>query len=337
MIKNYLENIKNGFIEKQISLSDEELKLQNKLKENIKFIQLLEESNDPSYAAFSPRKVNYHNEHLIRDLKNDQKEITSSLEKITQELLDLNYRIDEINSVIKVANEQVMNVQLLDEEYGSDFRTAILSAQENERQRIARDLHDSTTQGLTALIHKVELCMKLQDLDPIRCKLELSSLNKNIRSIIDDLRNMIYDLRPMSFDDIGLDVTIENYIDKLKSSSSVFFDYKIEGTPFPLSDIVSITILRLIQEACNNSMKHSNAKSVVIRFLYMRDSIELFIQDDGDGFDISSLDVSRENSSNFGLSMMKERVYLLSGTIDIESKIGEGCNIHIVIPVKAEE
>lgn len=336
MVKEYLEKIKNDFIEKQISLSDEEMKLQNKLKENIKFIQLLEENSDPSYAAFSPRDVNVHNLKLIRELKADQKTITSSLEKVKQEISDLNYKIDEINSVIKVANENRKDMSLLDDKYGSDFRTAILSVQENERQRIARDLHDTSIQGLTALIHKSELCMKLQDVDPVRCRLELSALNKSIRSIIDEIRTMIYDLRPMSFDDIGLDVTIEHFIDKLKVSSSVSFDYKVEGDPFPLSDIVSITILRLIQEGCNNSIKHSNASSVQIRFLYMKDSIELFINDNGDGFDISSLDVSRENSSGFGLSMMKERVYLLSGIFDIESEIGEGCKIHIVIPVQRE-
>ena len=65
--------------------------------------------------------------------------------------------------------------------------------------------------------------------------------------------------------------------------------------------------------------------------------MELFIQDDGDGFDVSALDVSRENASGFGISMMKERVYLLSGTIDIESELGEGCSVHIVIPVHRED
>ena len=337
MVKEYLEQIRDGFLEDRIKLSDKELKLQNKLKENIKFIQLLEENSDPNYAAFTPREVNRHNVRLIGELKVDQKEITQSLEEVRQSLSDLNCKIDEINSVIKVAKEDSMTYSDLEDHYGSDFRIALLTTQENERQRIARDLHDSTIQGLTSLIHKSELCMKLQDVDPIRCKLELATLNKNIRTIIEELRNMIYDLRPMSFDDIGLDITIEQYIDKLKKTTSVLFDYKVEGQSFPLSDIVSLSILRLIQEGCVNSIKHSNATKVQVRFLYMKDSVELFIQDDGDGFDVSTLDVSRENTSGFGISMMKERVYLLSGTIDIESELGEGCSVHIVIPVHRED
>ena len=93
-----------------------------------------------------------------------------------------------------------------------------LETQENERQRISRELHDSTVQNLTAMVHMTELCSKLVDMDPIRCKLELNKMIKNLGEIIDDTRKMIYNLRPMSFDDIGLDITIERTLDKLGSN-----------------------------------------------------------------------------------------------------------------------
>jgi two-component system sensor histidine kinase DegS len=82
----------------------------------------------------------------------------------------------------------------------------ILQTVESERQRIARDLHDSTVQSLTSLTHKTELCLKLMDVDPIRCRLELTSQGKILKDIINELRNMIYNLRPMSFDDIGFNI-----------------------------------------------------------------------------------------------------------------------------------
>ena len=107
------------------------------------------------------------------------------------------------------------------ESYSSNH-LSILEIQENERQRISRELHDSTVQNLTSIVHKTELCNKLLDIDPIRCRLELTMMSRTLRDIIDDTRKLIYNLRPMSFDDIGLDVTIERAIDKIKNDDDAY-------------------------------------------------------------------------------------------------------------------
>ena len=105
------------------------------------------------------------------------------------------------------------------EKLDNDSKKVVLDAQELERQRIARDLHDSTVQTLTGMVHKLELCCRLLESDPVRCHLELKVMGNNLRNSISEIRDIIYDLRPMSFDDIGLEVAIEELIRRTQSKS----------------------------------------------------------------------------------------------------------------------
>lgn len=329
MVNEFLEKIRNGLLEEQLSLKEKEIDLQNHFKENMKLIQLLEETNDPNYASFTPREVNGYNKKKIDELSKEQKAIEDELTQLRVKISDNTCQLNETNSVIKVAKSFVNHTDLSS---GED-RFSILVTQERERQRIARDLHDSTVQNLTSLVHKSELCMKLLDVDPIRCKLELSALSKILHEVIDDTRNMIYDLRPMSFDDIGFDVTVDRYLDKLRSSSSASFSYKVNGDTYPLNSVTELTLLRVIQEACANAIKHGEASRVDIVFTYYPEYVQLNIDDDGKGIDLSSIpDVSREDNSGFGLSIMKERIYLLSGDIQFESQPDKGFHITIKVP-----
>jgi two-component system sensor histidine kinase DegS len=334
MVKEYLEKTRNQFLQERSSLKEREVELQNRLKEHISFIQLLEESNDPNYAAFTPREVSGFYKQKIDELKQEQNEISEELNQLKIQILNVNCNIDEIDSVIRVTEGLLSGGQCSPEKN----KFYILETQEKERQRIARDLHDSTVQTLTSLVHKSELCSNLLDNDPVRCKLELSLLNKYLRDVINDIRNLIYDLRPMSFDDIGFDVTVDRYLDKINHGSTDF-SYQIIGEPYHINSVTALTLLRVIQEACSNAMKHGNAKKVDIVLEYCPNSIHLVIDDDGDGFDLSNStpDVSREDNSGFGLSMMKERIFLLSGNIQFSSKPGQGFHIDVNVPIKFME
>ena len=138
----------------------------------------------------------------------------------------------------------------------------------------------------------------------------------------------------MSFDDIGFDTTIERALDKFSQSSSILCRYHVEGECYPIDSVVQITILRVIQEACNNAIKHGQASVVDVTLVYDIKKIRISIKDDGEGFDTNSLsDIPRKDNSGFGLSMMKERLYLLSGKMEIQSSPKGGCTILITIPV----
>ena len=338
MVVEYLEQTKKQFIDKRESLLDEISSLEIKSKENIRMIQMLEDTNDDNFESFSPREVSSYTKSKMVELSEEQNQIQQLLKDYRSEVLELNLKIDEVTSVIKVAQNEN---EICNEEISKSKKSNlnVLESVEKERQRIARDLHDSTVQNLTSLVHKSELCMKLIELDPIRCKLELSSMGKILREVIEDMRKMIYDLRPMSFDDIGFGVTIERALDKCKAAYNIRYSFKIEGEEYQLPNMVSISLLRIIQESCSNAINHGNAKMIDIKLIYHEDSIELMVENDGDGFDVSTIDdLSRDDYSGFGLSMMKERIYLLSGDLSIQSKAGEkGCLLTVNLPIERED
>ncbi|MCI5518104.1 histidine kinase [Roseburia sp. MUC/MUC-530-WT-4D] len=329
MVKEYLEKTRQKFVDKKAELTEKEKELHLHIRENIEFIRMLEEESDPNYESFTPRKVNSYNQNKIVELKGEQKILTEQLNEVRKELYDLNVDIYEIDSVIKVESEKIANENTIkDNDANPKYKITILQTQESERQRIARDLHDTTVQSLTSLVHKSELCKKLVDIDPLRCKLELSSMSKILRDVIEDTRKMIYNLRPMSFDDIGFDITVERFLDKMRAYSNVKYDFKVDGEPFDINPVVGITLLRVIEEACSNSISHGNASHICVTLKYVQDQLELIIEDDGCGFDMETIpETTRNDNSGFGLSMMKERIYLMSGELKIISSVGNGCKI----------
>ena len=339
MVCTYLEKLQEEYLEEKIQIDKSIANLEIQLKENIEFIKFLDESTDVCYESFSPRNVNDKNKTQIQELKENQKDILHKMNEEKNKQAEIIQKMDELSSVIKVAKSTSEKKEKT--EIDSDiYRLTLLETQENERQRISRELHDSTVQNLTSMIHKIELCSKLIDMDPIRCKLELTMMSRTLRDIINDTRQMIYNLRPMSFDDIGLEITIERALDKIKNEKACNINFAVEGEAYQIKPVIGITLLRIIQEACNNAIKYANSSIISVKLIYEEDEVSISIEDDGVGFDMENLDVSisnRKDNSGFGLSMMKERVYLLSGEITIQSKKNEGTMILVRVPINNKE
>lgn len=340
MVQEYLKKMRQELYEYKLNIEREHKKKILLLKENEQLIAMLEGTLDKNYESFSPRNVNHESYEKINKLKEERVEIKQEGEILEEKILDINSHLEELDSVLEYVNKSE-KVMLNEEEMTKAeevFRKKILETQEMERQRIARELHDSIVQSLTSIIHKVELCTKLMDIDTVRCKLELQTVSKTVKKIIEDMRQVIYNLRPMSLDDIGLEVTLEREAAKWKNTGKVWVDYQIEGEKKDISPLVSLTILRIVQEACNNIVKHAQAKNINIFLKYKENTIEVKIIDNGCGFDVKGINqLPREDGSGFGLSMMKERVYLLSGKLNIESVIGKGTTISVEIPIDKEE
>ncbi|WP_097015082.1 sensor histidine kinase [Anaerocolumna aminovalerica] len=272
--------------------------------------------------------------HLIkkRELENLRDCFCSINEWNTYDI-DNQYQNTSENSLLKEDIYDLNSINL--NQIDSSFGISALESYENERKRIARDLHDSTVQNLTNLIYKTELCTKLIDIDSVRAKLELQTMIRTIKGTIADMRNIIYDLRPMSLDDLGLVSTIEKYINEKKSSHNVNIEFKVNEEKYDVLPIINLTIFRIVQEATNNAIKHGKAKKILIDLFYDDDSIVLTINDNGIGFNESSPKVSDGKiNSGFGLSIMKERVLLLSGQLNIESGYNKGTKIKVVVPIR---
>lgn len=214
------------------------------------------------------------------------------------------------------------------------YSSRLLETQEMDRNRISRDLHDSTVQGLTSLVHKIEFCSKMVDQDPVRVKLELQTMIDLNKDIINDIREIIYDLRPMSLNNIGLVATLESYCLYLRRNDNQDVILTVEGSEIPLSSIVNVTLYRIVQEACNNSIHHSDAKKIWIRIIYSEDTVNLEVEDNGVGFNVKSLEEQTGNEIlHFGLSTMRERARLLGGSLEIITEPGAGTKVCVTVPL----
>lgn len=343
MVIGYLENIYSEFVEEKIKLEQRQSDILSKMNERLKYLEHLKQEDEKNYDAFSPRKQNSDLRKQIRMLEKEQSTFTKYLDEKKEEILEINSKIDELTSVIRIAKQQDATSEKIIENSLNEnevFKLKLLETQEIERQRIARELHDSSVQSLTGMVYKTELCTKLIELDPYRCRLEILSMSKTLKSLITEMRQMIYDLHPMPIDDIGFDAGIENELFKIEhmSNSNISTDFSVEGKPYQLKPVVILTLHRVIREACNNAVKHADATRISVKLSYKRHFLQIVISDNGKGFLLEKkMGEIKEDNSGFGLSTMKERIYLLSGEMDIDTGVGKGTRIIVKVPTDREE
>ena len=150
MVKEYLEKIRNELQEEKFSIIEQVNSCNNEIKEKKKFIEMLEDTNDPNYEAFTPRETNSFNKKKIAELQEEEKAASEQLSKLQDQLGEIEYKIDEVSSVIRVVKEDTDGIPKISYEDSYESKIAVLQSVEADRQRIARELHDSTTQNLTA-------------------------------------------------------------------------------------------------------------------------------------------------------------------------------------------
>jgi signal transduction histidine kinase len=214
---------------------------------------------------------------------------------------------------------------------GELFRR-VVAAQEAERQRIARDLHDETGQSLTAIGMGLRgLAGKLS----ARNKDALGTLHKLevlTADSLKELQRLMTDLRPSHLDDLGLSAALRWYSTKIMEHSSLHIRVDIHGEERELDDAMKITIFRVVQECLNNIIKHSQATHVNIHLHFEEKAVRISVFDNGVGFDRDQVQKRRTSRPSLGLAGMEERAALLSGTVSIQSRPGYGTEVEVIIP-----
>lgn len=293
----------------------------SRLEEQLSAINL---KKADSSVLFSPNSISYNTNTITSEIEN----LKRNIRNITLEQENLRTKITGLKKTADILDKKNKCQE-------GDFGLTILQMQEQDRQRIARDLHDSTVQNLTGLIHKCELCYKLAEVDQVRTKLELATISSTIKSIINEIRDIIYNLKPMSLDDLGLYITIERYANQLMLNHNIEITVKHQGEESSnIPAVVKLSLFRVIQEACNNAIKHANATRIDIYISYRTDKLTVTIQDNGKGFDIEKQKENiPDNTSGYGLSIMKERIHLLSGTLELSSAIEKGTIVTVSVPI----
>lgn len=207
---------------------------------------------------------------------------------------------------------------------------SVIDVQEKERQRIARDLHDTSLQNLTHLVHKVELSSLYIDQDPVKAKLELATIESGLRKVIDDIRNRIYDLRPMTFDDLGLREALLNLFPLLNQDAKfeILMDIDDIDEEFEKEEknFFLIMIYHIIKECVQNSIKHSGGNRIEVSLKQNARAYFIKIKDNGTGFNIDEV---TKKDRHFGLHVVEERVFLLGGEMQIDTQNGTSIEIEI--------
>lgn len=208
----------------------------------------------------------------------------------------------------------------------------LITAQEDERRRIARELHDEAGQALTALILNLEMAEQAgaQGVAPER----LARLRGIAEDTLAEVRRMIYDLRPTILDDLGLAAAVRWYVKENIEPQGLQVAMSIAGADDRLPHHIETAVFRIVQEALTNILKHAQAARAGIDIAVTPQAVRVAISDDGRGFNLSQVTTRREGG--MGLLGMRERAELLGGTLRMSSREGGGTRVEAVIPVQME-
>jgi len=218
-----------------------------------------------------------------------------------------------------------------------DLLHSVVGAQEAERQRIARELHDATGQSLTAIALGLSGAEKLLDSDPSVALQQIRELKLFTTDALGELRQLIADLRPSQLDDLGLVAALQWYVQEFDKRYPVQTHFEVIGNRARLPSEYETVLFRIAQEALNNVAKHSGASHATVQLELNPSQVCVRVDDDGRGFDLDQVLRSDGSHTGWGLLGIQERAALLGGSYSIESEPERGTHIRVQIPIIAEE
>lgn len=207
----------------------------------------------------------------------------------------------------------------------------LVNAQETERQRLSRQMHDGPAQALSNFILQTEIAMRLFDVDAAQAKAELNSLKASAMSTFQKVRNFIFELRPMMLDDLGLVPTVRRYADAFKEQTGLDISVTITGNERRLEPYLEVMLFRAIQELLGNSARHSQGNVVKVMVDMGDERVRVSVEDNGRGFDPEVV----QQGASLGLKLIRERAEMLGGSFEMDSAIGKGARIAFAVPARS--
>lgn len=267
---------------------------------------------------------------LGRSLERMREALKESLEAIGRANQDLEGRVEERTRELKRLYRE-----LSEREQGrARLLRKVIGAQEEERKRVARELHDETSQSLAALVMGLETA--LTTLPPGAARDRLHETKAIAVRALEELHRLLLDLRPSVLDDLGLTSAIRWCAERHLKPLGIAVRCEFAGLERRLPPEVETALFRVVQEAVTNIAKHAEAETVLIQCTADARQVTIEIEDDGRGFEPQALVPSRETGTGLGLAGIRERVELLGGTVEIESAPGQGMRIALSVPFGGE-
>ncbi len=281
---------------------------------------------------------------LGRSLEHMRVALKASIDEVERANAELEQRVRERTRELEGLYRELQ----AREQWRGQLLARVIGAQEEERKRLARELHDETSQTLSALAMRLETAAAAFPGELSRQRL-LEAKDLTVRTL-DELHRLIYDLRPSVLDDLGLLSAIRWYAERHLEPLGVTVHWEFSGQERRLQPEIETALFRVVQEAITNVAKYAHAESVLIQCVLKDDSISIEIEDDGDGFDPAAVPTPGRPSDGagdgpgcavdarrgLGLMGMHERVELLGGTIVIDAAPGKGVRIAVTVPLKRE-
>jgi signal transduction histidine kinase len=219
------------------------------------------------------------------------------------------------------------------EEARRDLLRVMMTAQEEERRRIARELHDETSQALASFTVNLETTIAALPGDAKEANVRLRELQARVVKTLEGIHDVVYELRPTVLDDLGLVAAVRWQLENVVARSGVETQFETEGDERRLPQATETAVFRIIQEASNNIVRHAGAETATITLTFSQGALVVHIEDDGKGFDVREMIDRRKGSRGLGLLGMRERAESLGGTMQVWSEPGSGTKIDISIPL----
>ncbi|MEK5444523.1 histidine kinase [Fredinandcohnia sp. FSL W7-1320] len=296
---------------------------------------------------------NKYSEEEIRNAYEKAHDLQMQLTVVRQEEKQLRERRDELerrlvglNETIERADHLVGQISVVLNYLNSDFKMVgeiledakqkqafglkIIEAQEEERRKLSREIHDGPAQMLANVMLRSQIIDKVYRESPEQGVKEIHDLRKMVRSALYEVRRIIYDLRPMALDDLGLVPTLKKYLSTIEEyNGDTTISFTFIGSEQRIPSKFEVALFRMVQEAVQNALKHAEAREIAVKLEISRNHVTVIVKDNGKGFDIRE-----KKKDSFGLIGMRERVDLLDGNLTIDSSVGAGTIVMIQVPIE---
>jgi two-component system, NarL family, sensor histidine kinase DegS len=272
------------------------------------------------------------NRQLEKQLRDRRDELQRRLQSLGDTIDRAEHLCTQISVVLNYLNSDLrqVNEALEDAKQRQDFGLQIIEAQEDERKRLSREIHDGPAQMMANVLMRSDLIDRVyREKGSDEAIKEIRDLKKMVRSALYEVRRIIYDLRPMALDDLGLIPTLRKYLSTIEEyNHGTSIQFVNIGLDMRLPSKYEVALFRLVQECVQNALKHAESTQIQVKVEVKKDKITVVIKDNGKGFD-----KELQKTGSFGIMGMKERVDLLEGDITIDSKIGAGTVVLIQVPL----
>lgn len=273
-----------------------------------------------------------------RQLRQQRDRLELRLYNLQKTVLGAERLAMRISSVLGYLGSQISEiVTQMEAATKNKFLSAvIIKAQEEERFRVSREIHDGPAQDVANLMFQVSVCERMIDIDPFEAKENLQELRRQMRGCLTDIRQIIFDMRPMSLDDLGLVSAVRQLIMKMSERRILEASLQVDGKEVSFPNHIETAVFRIIQESLNNVNRHAGVKEAKVRILFTKEAMSVLITDEGAGFNMENIETelqSTEGGGHFGLLGMRERANIIGAQLSIVSAEGKGTKVHLRLPI----